>query len=121
MIIELSDADDPRVAEYTHLTDVALRTRVEPERGVYIAESSAVMRRAVAAGHRPRSFLMAPRWLETMAPHIAAAPGTGGDPHGGEVPVFVADEPLLQRGLRHHRPVTRPAGSCARRPAASPR
>ena len=99
MIIELSDADDPRVAEYTHLTDVALRTRVEPERGVYIAESSAVMRRAVAAGHRPRSFLMAPRWLESVSDVLQQA---GGAPDGGDVPVYLAPEEVL-RGHPHAR------------------
>ena len=102
MIIELSDADDPRVAEYTHLTDVALRTRVEPERGVYIAESSAVMRRAVAAGHRPRSFLMAPRWLESVSDVLQQA---GGAPDGGDVPVYLAPEEVLRgvTGFHLHR------------------
>ncbi|NCD19906.1 MAG: RNA methyltransferase [Actinobacteria bacterium] len=102
MIVELSDPDDPRVVEYTNLTDVALRTRVEPERGVYIAESSAVMRRAVAAGHRPRSFLMAPRWLESVADVLQQA---GGAPDGGELPVYVAPEELLRgvTGFHLHR------------------
>lgn len=102
MIIELSDPDDPRVVEFTHLTDVALRTRVEPERGVYIAESSAVMRRAVAAGHRPRSFLMAHRWLESVADVLVAA---GGAPDGGALPVYFAPEELLRgiTGFHLHR------------------
>ncbi|MGM0384390.1 MAG: TrmH family RNA methyltransferase [Actinomycetota bacterium] len=102
MIVELSEPDDPRVVEYTNLTDVALRTRVEPECGVYIAESSAVMRRAVAAGHRPRSFLMAPRWLESVADVLEAA---GGESDGGELPVYVAPEELLRgvTGFHLHR------------------
>ena len=47
MIIELDDVDDPRLADYTSLTDVALRRRLETERGLYMAESSKVIVRAV--------------------------------------------------------------------------
>jgi hypothetical protein len=39
MPIEITDPADERVRDYFGLTDVALRTRVEPERGLYLAES----------------------------------------------------------------------------------
>lgn len=96
MIVELSDVADERVAEYTRLTDVALRTRYEPEAGLFMAESSQVIRRALAAGHRPRSFLMAPRWLDSMADVLADWP---------EVPVYIAPEPVLSEltGFHLHR------------------
>ena len=102
MIVPLEDPADPRVAEYTSLTDVALRTKVEPEQGLYLAESPNVIRRAVAAGHRPRSFLMAPRWLESMRDVLIAV---GGDADGGGVPVYVAPEELLEAltGFHLHR------------------
>ena len=105
MIVELTDPADPRLADYTSLTDVALRRSLEAERGLYMAESTNVITRALEAGHSPRSFLMAPRWLETMGPVIAAAAGTGGRTDGGDVPVFVAPEPLLQEitGFHLHR------------------
>lgn len=107
MLVHLTELPGPGegLDDYVSMTDVALRRTLEAQRGLYMAESTNVIARALAAGHRPRSFLMAPRWLETMAPHIAAAPGTGGDPHGGEVPVFVADEPLLKQltGFHLHR------------------
>ena len=51
-IVRLSDAADPRVADYTGLTDVSLRRKLEPERGLYLAESSKVLRRALDAGHQ---------------------------------------------------------------------
>lgn len=94
--IALTDAADPRVTEYTGLTDVALRTRYEPGAGLYMAESSTVIRRAIAAGHRPRSFLMAPRWLDDLADVTAAFP---------DAPVFTAPEPLLEgiTGFHLHR------------------
>ena len=52
---------------FTELRDVQLRTAMEAKLGVYIAEGEKVIRRAVAAGHRPHSFLLAPRWAESLA------------------------------------------------------
>ena len=105
MIIELDDAADERLADYTRLTDVALRRRLETERGLYMAESTKVIARAVEAGHAPRSFLMARRWYEPMRPVIAAATGCGGRDDGGDVPVFLAEEDLLRAitGFHLHR------------------
>ncbi len=95
----VTDPDDPRLHDYVGLTDVALRTRVEPANGLYIAESSTVLGRALGAGHRPRSVLTAPRWL----PDVEAM--LGGDAHDDEVPVLVADEPVLEAitGFHVHR------------------
>ena len=107
--IELTDAADPRVAEYTGLTDVALRTRYETGAGLYMAESSNVIRRAVAAGHVPRSFLMAPRWLEQMADVTDAFP---------DVPVFTAPESLLEGVTGFH--LHRGALAAMNRPALPP-
>ncbi len=97
----LTSADDERLADYTGLTDVALRSRHEPDRGLYIAESSTVIRRALAAGHRPRSFLMAERWLAGLADVLDAA-GAGPD---GDVPVFVGPSDVLEAvtGFHLHR------------------
>ena len=64
MIIELTSADlaaDPRLEDYTRLKDVKLRSKLEPERGLYMAESANVIERAIHAGHSPRSFLMSRR------------------------------------------------------------
>jgi len=95
----LTDPADERLADYVALTDVALRSRHEPERGLYIAESSTVLGRALAAGHRPRSVLLAPRWLADVETMLAAAPAAG------EVPVYVAEEPVLEAitGFHVHR------------------
>lgn len=96
MIIELSDPRDPRVSDYTNLTDVQLRKVREPAEGMYIAESSRVLRRALDAGHRPRSFFMARRWLEDLADVFAAYP---------QVPVFVGAPGVLEEitGFHLHR------------------
>lgn len=95
-VVHLDDPADERLADYTRLTDVALRSKHEPAKGLYIAESTQVIHRALEAGHRPRSFLMAPKWLDTMADALAASPG---------VPVYVAEEPVLREitGFHLHR------------------
>ena len=93
------------LADYTSLTDVALRRRLETERGLYMAESTKVIARAVEAGHAPRSFLMAQRHYQQMRPLIAAAVGCGGADDGGDVPVFLAPEEVLESitGFHLHR------------------
>ena len=112
MIIAISsvrELDDPVIgallADYTRLTDVALRRRVETERGLYMAESSKVIVRAVAAGHEPRSFLMARRWYDELAPTIEAARGCDGRADGGRVPILIAPEEVLESitGFHLHR------------------
>lgn len=101
MYVELTQTDD-RTADYTSLTDVALRKKLETERGLYMAESTNVIMRAVQAGHRPRSFLTARRWLDQLTPWIDMATGA---PDGGEVPVYIADEEVLESitGFHLHR------------------
>lgn len=98
---EIDDPDDPRVRDYLHLTDVALRSRSEPEQGLYLAESIEVIRRAVDAGHRPRSLLMAPKWLASMDEVLRR---TGAGPYG-EIPVYLGTESLLRQitGFHLHR------------------
>ncbi len=98
MIEELSDVDDPRLADYIGLTDVALRRRLEPAGGLYIAESEKVIRRALAAGHRPRSYLMARRWLTDLADLVQEAERDG-------IPVFVGEHALIEQltGFHLHR------------------
>jgi tRNA G18 (ribose-2'-O)-methylase SpoU len=95
------DPADERLGDYVSLTDVALRSRHEPSAGLYIAESSSVIRRALEAGHRPRSFLMADRWLESMADvfdDVDAGPN-------GTVPVFVGEAAVINAiaGFNVHR------------------
>ncbi len=73
-VIRIDDPADPRLADYRDLTDVALRRVLEPEGGLYIAESAKVIARAVAAGHRPRSLLVQEKWLADVESVAAEAP-----------------------------------------------
>lgn len=95
-IERISSADDERLADYRDLTDVALRRVREPEGGLYIAESSKVIARAIAAGHLPRSVLVQDKWLADAERILAAHP---------EVPVYVVDADIAERltGYAVHR------------------
>jgi len=66
-IIPVDDPRDPRLSDYRDLTDVALRRVIEPEGGLYIAESAKVLARALRAGHRPRSVLVQEKWVAETA------------------------------------------------------
>jgi tRNA G18 (ribose-2'-O)-methylase SpoU len=98
MPIEITDPADERVRDYFTLTDVALRTKVEPARGLYIAESEKVIRRALAAGHRPRSFLMGQRWLTDLSDLVEQA-------QSDSVPVYFAQRGVIEAmtGFHLHR------------------
>lgn len=56
-VIRITDLEDPRLADYSHRTDVALRKAQGTEHGLYLAESALVLERALRAGHEPRSVL----------------------------------------------------------------
>ena len=96
----ITDPTDERLADYVSLTDVALRSRHEPSKGLYIAESSTVLRRALGAGHRPRSVLLSPRWLPDLGATLASLPDDG-----TTVPVYVAEPDVLEAitGFHVHR------------------
>lgn len=96
MIIHLESAADPRVSDYTSLTDVQLRKVREPLEGMYIAESSRVLRRALDAGHSPRSFFLAEKWLDDLSDVLDAHP---------DVPAFVGTAEMLEEitGFHLHR------------------
>ena len=105
----LESADDPRVADYTQLTDVHLRKLREPEEGMYIAESSRVLRRALAAGHRPRSFFLAEKWLADLDDVFQQFP---------EVPAYIGTASLLEEITGFH--LHRGAMAAMHRPAPLP-
>ena len=52
-IIEISDLTAPELLPYTQLTHAQLRSRRDPEQGLFIAESAKVISCALAAGCRP--------------------------------------------------------------------
>lgn len=98
MAVTVTDPADERLSDYLRLTDVALRRLVEPERGLYLAESDKVIRRALAAGHRMRSLLLTPRWLTDLAELVELVEAAG-------VPVYVGGPDVIAEltGFHLHR------------------
>ncbi len=96
---------DPRLTDYVALTDVELRSRIEPAAGLFVAEGAKVIRRAVLAGYPIRSFLMAPRWQAGLLDVVQASGALA----------YVADESVLESvtGYAVHRGAL---ASCERRP-----
>ena len=94
-LIEVTAADDPRLSDYRDLRDVSLRKHLEAEHGLFLAEGEKVVRRAVEAGYTPRSFLMAPRWLDGLADILATT----------TAPCYVVSEALAEQvtGFHVHR------------------
>lgn len=94
-VVDIDTLDDPRLADFRGLTDVALRRVSEPAGGLYIAESAKVIARALAAGHRPRSVVLLQKWLPEISDLLS--------PY--DVPVFVGGPQLLEQltGFDMHR------------------
>jgi tRNA G18 (ribose-2'-O)-methylase SpoU len=94
-LVEIDDPADPRLGDYRDLRDVELRKHLEAEHGLFLAEGEKVVRRSVQAGFAPRSFLMAPRWIDGLADVLATT----------EAPCFVMSETLAEgvTGFHVHR------------------
>jgi tRNA G18 (ribose-2'-O)-methylase SpoU len=71
--VPVGDPADPRLADYTSLTDVELRRHREPAEGLFIAEGEKVIRRALAAGYPMRSMMLSAKWLGPMRDVIDTA------------------------------------------------
>jgi tRNA G18 (ribose-2'-O)-methylase SpoU len=97
--IEVDSAADPRVADYIRLTDATLRTHLEAEHGLFIAEGTKVITRAVAAGYPVRSMLLGKSRLADL-PALAQATEAAGD-----APVYVVPDEVAESltGYRVHR------------------
>ena len=71
-IITITDLERPELDVYARLTEAQLRNRLEPEKGVFIAESLKVVRIALENGFRPLSFLAEQKYVdEQIAPLFA--------------------------------------------------
>ena len=94
--IEVDSAADARLADYTRLTDAALRLRLEAEHGLFIAEGTKVITRAAAAGYPVRSLLLGQSRLADL-PALAEA--------AAEAPVYLVPDEIAESltGYRVHR------------------
>ena len=121
-IIEITDLSIPELAPYTKLTESQLRNKLEPEKGIFIAESPKVIGTALDAGCEPLSFLMERRQIDGPAAGVLA--------RCPDATVYTADRSVLQvltgyvltRGVlcAMRRPAPTRPRSCAGTPTASP-
>ena len=115
-IIEITDFHAPELDPYARLTQNQLRNRLEPEKGIFIAESPKVIDRALDAGYEPVSLLMERRQITGPAAGILS--------RCGDAPVYTADRELraaltgfeLTRGVlcAFRRPAPRPVEELCR-------
>ena len=94
----VADVTDPRLADYARLTDMELRTRLESGQGLFIAEGTKVISRAVAAGYPVRSVLVAEGRLADLPALLPQLAATG-------APVYVVADKTAEQltGYRVHR------------------
>ncbi|MHC5700267.1 TrmH family RNA methyltransferase [Streptomyces tirandamycinicus] len=91
-LITVDDPEDPRLRDYTGLTDVELRRRREPAEGLFIAEGEKVIRRARHAGYEMRSMLLSAKWVDVMRDVIDEVPA----------PVYAVSPDLAERVTGYH-------------------
>ena len=105
-IIEITDYSDLQLDCYARLTEAQLRNRLEPEKGIFIAESPKVILRALDAGYEPLSLLMERKKIDGPAKEVVA--------RCGDLPLYTADRDVLE-GLTGYE-VTRGVLCAMRRP-----
>ena len=92
IIRALTDFDAPELDVYARLSEVQLLHIDAPAPGLFIAESTTVIRRAICAGYRPVSFLMERTQLTGEASELLCLPEIADQPN---LPVFVAEKPVI--------------------------
>lgn len=92
-ILHVADLQDERLDEYLRLSEAHLRMRTDVENGLYIAESTKVVQRAINAGHSPRSFLLAQKHLGQLVAEFNSFP---------DAPIFIGDDAQLQDLVGFH-------------------
>ena len=87
-IIEITNFNAPELDPFARLTEAQLRSKAAPEKGVFIAESPKVIRRALDAGYTPLSLLMERKHIDGQGREIIDL--------CGDLPVYTADSELLE-------------------------
>ena len=85
-VIEITDLTSPELKPYAQLTNAQLRSRREPDQGIFIAESAKVISCALNAGCLPLSLLMERRQITASSELLARC---------RTVPVYTADRAIL--------------------------
>ena len=94
-VIRITDPDDPALRDFVQLRDIALRKKLESDNGLFLAEGTKTIARALAAGYVPRRALLAERWLSVLGELLDGSP----------IPLLVTEDDVLERttGFPVHR------------------
>ena len=109
-IIEVTSLEQSGVQVFGTLTEAQLRNRLEPEKGIFIAESPKVIDVALKAGYEPLSLLCERKHIEGDAAGIIA--------RCGDIPVYTGERELLAQLTGYT--LTRGVLCAMRRPALPP-
>ena len=88
-IIEITDLSAPELDVYARLTEAQLRNKLEPEKGLFIAESTKVITTALDAGCEPVSMLMERKHIDAQAAEILS--------RCGDIPVYTAERAVREQ------------------------
>lgn len=86
-IIEISSLNHPGVEIFSTLTEAQLRNKLEPTKGIFIAESPKVIHVALNAGYEPVALLCEKKHITGDAASIIE--------RCGDIPVYTGDRELL--------------------------
>ena len=87
MITEITHLNEPGLEVFGRLTEAQLRNALDPEKGIFIAESPKVIRVALDAGYEPLSLLCERKHITGDAADIVA--------RCGDIPVYTGERDLL--------------------------
>lgn len=87
MIVEVKSLTQPGLEVFSTLTEAQLRNKLEPRKGIFIAESPKVIQVALDNHYEPLSLLCERRHIEGDAASIIA--------QCGDIPVYTGDRELL--------------------------
>lgn len=105
-LIQITDINDSRIAPYYRLTEAQLRNRLDPQQGIFIAESPKVIKVALECGYTPVSVLTEVKHVQGDAAEVLAL--------CGDIPVFTGPSGLMEQITGYH--LTRGVLCAMRRP-----
>lgn len=86
-IIEINSLSHPGVEVFSTLTEAQLRNRLEPQKGIFIAESPKVIHVALNAGYEPLALLCERKHIEGDAASLIE--------RSGDIPIYTGERELL--------------------------
>lgn len=86
-VIEITSLTHPGVDVFSTLTEAQLRNRIEPDKGIFIAESPKVIHVALNAGYEPLALLCEEKHIAGDAADIIS--------RCGDIPVYTGGRELL--------------------------